>query len=507
MAKLKGPVMLAILDGFGLGKEDDPTNAVVQAQPAEFLRLWNAYPHTTLEASGLSVGLPEGQMGNSEVGHLNLGAGRIVYQELTRITKEAIEGKLVERPVVKALYESVQGKRLHLIGLLSDGGVHSHIDHLKALIKGAKEAGIKEVFVHAMLDGRDVPPQSALTYIDELEAYMAHIGIGTIATVGGRYYGMDRDKRWERIGLAYNAMVLGEGNSAATAAEAIQHSYDEQVTDEFVIPTVIDKKGTVQDGDGIIFFNFRPDRARQLVRAFTDKDFNGFDRTERTITCAMMTKYEDDLALPIIYEKEVLKDTLGEVLAKGGYTQLRIAETEKYAHVTYFFNGGEEEPFEGEDRILVPSPKVSTYDLQPEMSAVEVTDKVVQAIESNKYDMIILNYANPDMVGHTGVFEAAVQAVKTVDAGLARIVKAIEAVNGTLLVTADHGNSEMMVDHVTNVPHTAHTTNPVPLILVSPRHDVALESGKLCDIAPTMLALAGIEQPKEMTGQSLVINK
>lgn len=507
MAKLKAPVMLAILDGFGIGLEDDPTNAVVQAHPDEFLRLWNAYPHTTLEASGMSVGLPEGQMGNSEVGHLNLGAGRIVYQELTRITKEAKEGLLVKRPVVATLLEEARGKRLHLIGLVSDGGVHSHIDHLKALLVGAKEAGIHSVYVHALLDGRDVPPQSAKTYIEDLETFMEDLGVGTIATIGGRYYGMDRDKRWERIELAYNSIVKGIGNTASTALVGLQKAYDEGTTDEFVIPTVIDQNGIVQDGDSVIFFNFRPDRARQLVRAFIDKDFQGFERSLLSISCATMTKYEDDLVVPIIYEKEALKNTLGQVLSEGGYRQLRIAETEKYAHVTYFFNGGEEVPFEGEDRILVPSPKVATYDLQPEMSALEVTDKVVDAIESRSYDMIILNYANPDMVGHTGVFEAAVKAIQTVDAGLARIVKAIEQVEGTLLVTADHGNSEMMVDHSTNVPHTAHTTNPVPLILVSKRANVKLGSGKLCDIAPTMLDLANITQPSEMTGKSLLIKE
>ena len=510
MAKLKAPVMLVILDGFGMGDVTDPTNAVVQAKPQNFIDLWNTYPHTTLQASGLAVGLPEGQMGNSEVGHLNLGAGRIVYQELTRITKEAEEGALFERPVIKELYAKAKNGRLQLLSLLSDGGVHSSLDHLEAVIRGAKEAGVKEVFVHALLDGRDVPPRSAITYIEQLEAYMAELGLGKIATVGGRYYGMDRDKRWDRVAVAYDAIVNGEGKTATTAKAAVEASYADDVSDEFVVPTVIDKAGTIQDGDAVLFCNFRPDRARQLTRALTDPAFDGFERVggPKKIYMATMTKYEEGLDAHVVYEKELLSNTLGQVLADGGYKQLRIAETEKYAHVTYFFNGGEETPFEGEDRILVPSPKVATYDLQPEMSAAEVTDKVVAAIESKTYDMIVLNFANPDMVGHTGVFEAAEKAIKTVDTCLGRIVTAIKAVYGDLLITADHGNSETMVDHTTGVAHTAHTTNPVPLILMSEAHKGdALEAGKLCDIAPTMLALAGIPQPNEMTGQNLWVKK
>ncbi len=510
MAKLKAPVMLVILDGFGMGDVTDPTNAVVQAKPQNFIELWNTYPHTTLQASGLAVGLPEGQMGNSEVGHLNLGAGRIVYQELTRITKEADEGALFERPVIKELYTKAKNGRLQLVALISDGGVHSSLDHVKAVIRGAKEAGVKDVFVHALLDGRDVPPRSANTYIEQLEAYMAEVGLGKIASIGGRYYGMDRDKRWERVAVAYDAMVNGKGKTATTATAAVTASYADDVSDEFVVPTVIDKDGTIQDGDAVLFCNFRPDRARQLTRALTDPDFDGFERVggPKKIYMATMTKYEDGLPVAVVYEKELLHNTLGQVLADGGYKQLRIAETEKYAHVTYFFNGGDETPFEGEDRILVPSPKVATYDLQPEMSAAEVTDKVVAAIESKNYDMIVLNFANPDMVGHTGVFEAAEKAIQTVDTCLGRIVTAIKAVQGDLLVTADHGNSETMVDHATGVAHTAHTTNPVPLILVSEAHKGdALVAGKLCDIAPTMLALAGIPKPSEMTGQNLWIKK
>lgn len=510
MAKLKAPVMLTILDGFGIGDMNDPTNAVVQAKPENFLKLWETYPHTQLQASGLAVGLPEGQMGNSEVGHLNIGAGRIVYQELTRITKDTEDGSFFNRPVIKELYEHAKASRLQVLGLLSDGGVHSSLDHIKAIIKGAKEAGVTELYVHALLDGRDVPPQSALTYLTDLETYMQQIGLGTIATIGGRYYGMDRDKRWERIEKAYEAIVDGVGVTASSSKEAIEVSYNNEVVDEFVIPVVLDANGAIAANDAVIFANFRPDRARQLTRALVDPEFAGFTRKKGLLPLYMatMTKYEDGLPTHIVYEKEVLTNTLGQVLADGGYTQLRIAETEKYAHVTYFFNGGEEVPFAGEERILVPSPKVATYDLQPEMSALEVTDKVVAAIEGGQFDMIILNFANPDMVGHTGVLEAAEKAVQTVDACLGRIVEAINKVQGHLLVTADHGNSEMMVDHTTGAPHTAHTTNPVPLILVSEAYKNAqLTAGKLCDLAPTMLDLGGIAQPDDMTGQSLLVKE
>lgn len=510
MAKLKAPVMLTILDGFGIGDVNDPTNAVVQAKPENFLKLWETYPHTQLQASGLAVGLPEGQMGNSEVGHLNIGAGRIVYQELTRITKDTEDGAFFEKPVIKELYAQAKDHRLQIIGLVSDGGVHSSLDHIKAIIKGAKDAGVTELYVHALLDGRDVPPQSALTYLEDLDAYMTQLGLGKIATIGGRYYGMDRDKRWERVEKAYQAIVDGVGVTADSVKAAIEASYANEVVDEFVVPVVLDAKGAIEAHDAVIFANFRPDRARQLTRALVDPEFTGFNRVKGLlpIYMATMTKYEDGLPTHIVYEKELLTNTLGQVLADGGYTQLRIAETEKYAHVTYFFSGGQEDVFDGEERILVPSPKVATYDLQPEMSAFEVTDKVVAAIESGKFDMIILNFANPDMVGHTGVLEAAEKAVQTVDACLARIVEAINKVKGHLLVTADHGNSEMMVDHRTGAPHTAHTTNPVPLILVSEAHkNDSLTEGKLCDLAPTMLALGGIAQPADMTGHSLLVKK
>ena len=371
MAKLKGPVMLTILDGFGIGDGQDPTNAVVQANPRTFLELWDKCPHTLLDASGMAVGLPDGQMGNSEVGHLNIGAGRIVYQELTRITKEAEEGTLFTRPTLVKAYEEGAKQALHLVGLLSDGGVHSHIDHLKAILRGAKEAGVRKVYVHAFLDGRDVPPQSAVAYIDDIAHYCKELGLGSIATIGGRYYGMDRDQRWERVQLAYNAMVCGSGTEVGCAHEAVEHSYADETTDEFVIPSVVEGYTGMQDGDAILFFNFRPDRARQLVRAVVDPDFSGFERKHvlQGSYVASLTRYEADLPVPVVYDKELLTDTLGEVLAKGGYRQLRIAETEKYAHVTYFFNGGKEDVFPGEDRILVPSPKVATYDLQPEMSA------------------------------------------------------------------------------------------------------------------------------------------
>lgn len=505
MAKLKSPVMLLIMDGFGNGDINDPTNAIATSNLPNFQMLKEIYPTSELSASGLDVGLPEGQMGNSEVGHLNIGAGRIVYQELTRISKDAQSGELFNRPVMQELFTKAKNGRLQLIGLLSDGGVHSHIEHLKAIIKGAKDFGIKEVYVHALLDGRDVPPSSARTYIEDLERFMLEIQLGKIASIGGRYYGMDRDKRWERIQKAYEVIVDGTGLQANSTIEALDLAYQRGETDEFVQPTIVDSDGCIKDNDAVLFFNFRPDRARQFTRALRVSDFLEFGRKPLDIFVATMTKYEDDLPVQVVYSKETLKNTLGEIFANEGLHQLRIAETEKYAHVTYFFNGGIENLFPNEDRILVPSPKVATYDLQPEMSAYEVTDKVLEAIQKGRYDLIVLNFANPDMVGHTGNFVAAQQAVKVVDECVGKIVKEFIARNGHILLTADHGNCDKMVDHETNIPHTAHTTNPVPLIIISEEYKHAqLKNGRLCDLAPTILALAGIEQPVEMTGESLL---
>lgn len=498
-------VMLTILDGFGLGDAQDATNAVVQANPTHFKQLWDQYPHTTLDASGEAVGLPDGQMGNSEVGHLNLGSGRIVYQDLTRITKDIEDGAFFEKTVMKELYKQGAEQSLHIIALLSDGNVHCSLMHVKAVLAGAAHNGLTNVYVHGLLDGRDVPPQSAIPYIEELETFMSDIGVGKIATIAGRYYGMDRDNRWDRIALAYQAMVDGTGKTAPSAVAAVEQSYAEGVNDEFVVPTVINTDGMVKDGDAVIFCNFRPDRGRELTKAFVLPSFDAFNRTKRIVYMATMTKYEEGLPVHVVYEKDTLDNTLGYVLSEAGKRQLRIAETEKYAHVTYFFNGGVEEPFAGEDRILVDSPKVATYDLQPEMSAHEVTDKVVDAITSEQYDVIILNFANPDMVGHTGDFNAAVKAIQAVDTCLGRIYEAIQSVHGKWIITADHGNAEEMVNHETEKPQTAHTTNVVPCIYVcDDNRKRTLHPGKLCDIAPTILELAGVPQPPAMTGTSLL---
>jgi 2,3-bisphosphoglycerate-independent phosphoglycerate mutase len=506
MANVKSPVMLIIMDGFGCGKAV-AGNAIAQAKLPCLHGLMQKYPHSYLEASGEAVGLPDGQIGNSEVGHLNIGAGRIVYQELTRITKDIRTGAFFEKPVlVEAMKNAVEkGTALHIMGLVSPGGVHSSHLHLYALLEMAKRFGLKDVYVHAFLDGRDVLPRSAGEYLAELEQKCREIGVGKIATISGRYYAMDRDNRWERVAKAYDAVVLAKGPQAADAATLLAASYAADVTDEFVIPTVITPK-PIADGDSVVFFNFRPDRARQLTQAIVLPDFSGFPRPKKLdLYYATMTSYEAGLPVHVVYTKEELSNTLGEVLSKAGKKQLRIAETEKYAHVTYFFNGGNETPFEGEDRILVPSPKVATYDLQPEMNAPIVTDKVIERIESGEYDMIMLNFANADMVGHTGVFEAAVKAVETVDACVARIVAALQGVQGQLLIIADHGNAEQMEDPGTGEPYTAHTTNHVPCILVSSQHQKdELDDGVLADVAPTLLYLAGMEQPEEMTGKNLV---
>lgn len=507
---MKRPVMLVILDGFG-EREQTEGNAVKAAKKPVIDALMQKYPHTLVGTSGEDVGLPEGQMGNSEVGHLNIGAGRIVYQELTRITKEIKEGGLfANKKLLHAMDNAKQeGRALHLMGLLSDGGVHSHIDHLKGLLLMAKKNGLERVYVHAFMDGRDTPPESGAGYIAELESYMQEIGIGKIATVSGRYYSMDRDKRWERTQRAYDMIVHGQGEKFATAEECIRHSYEVNVTDEFVIPAVIGEEDMrLKGGDSVIFFNFRPDRARQLTRSIVDEDFDGFDREYFETVYITMTQYDATMPnVEVAYQPQVLHNTLGEYIAAQGLSQLRIAETEKYPHVTFFFNGGREEVYRNENRILVPSPKVATYDLRPEMSAYEVTEKLVADLKTDPKDMIILNFANPDMVGHTGVMEAAVKAVETVDSCLGRILIEMERLGGAVLITADHGNSEQMFDEEGG-PFTAHTTNKVPFILVDykePEHRLR-EGGRLCDFAPTILQLMGLEKPAEMTGESLLLS-
>ena len=502
----KKPTLLAILDGFGLTNHVEG-NAVAAANTPNIDKYVEMYPHTKIGASGMAVGLPDGQMGNSEVGHLNIGAGRIVYQSLTKITKSINDGDFFTNPALVKAVNNVKnnGGALHLMGLLSPGGVHSHIDHLKGLIDLAKKNDIKEVYVHGFLDGRDVAPASALEYIAEIENYMNEVGVGKIATLSGRYYAMDRDNRWERVELAYNAMVLGEGETAETAVSAVEKSYHDNKTDEFVLPTVIDKNGTIKNGDSVIFFNFRPDRAREITRAINDKEFNGFKRNTLNLVFVTMTEYDSTLeGVEVAFGPEVLKNTLGEFLANKGLHQLRIAETEKYAHVTFFFNGGVEEPNVNEDRQIVASPKVATYDLKPEMSAYELTETLIGKINEDKYDVIILNYANPDMVGHTGVFEAAKKAVEAVDECLGKVVDAVLAKDGRVFVTADHGNAEQMIDYSTGKAMTAHTTGPVPFIYIAKDAKPLREGGKLADIAPTMIEAMGLEKPEEMTGESLI---
>ena len=506
----KKPVMLMILDGFGINENTDG-NAVKLAKTPNIDKLMKKYPTTQVYTSGLKVGLPEGQMGNSEVGHTNIGAGRIVYQELTKITKSIEDGDFFTIPEFTEAIENCKkyNSKLHILGLVSDGGVHSHIRHLYGLLEMAKRRDFENVYVHCFLDGRDTPPASAEGYIMQLEEKMQEKGIGKIASISGRYYAMDRDKRWERTKKCYDALVNGEGNKATSATIAIEDSYQKEVFDEFVEPTIIcNSEGpiaTIQEHDSVIFFNFRPDRARQITRTIVDKEFKEFETKKMDTYFVCFTNYDETMPnVKIAFKKEQLKNTLGEVLSKKGLTQLRIAETEKYAHVTFFFNGGEEKQYPGEDRILVPSPKVATYDLQPEMSAPIVTEKVVEAINSNKYDVIILNYANPDMVGHTGSLPAAIKAVETIDECVEKVVSSILAHDGTLIITADHGNCEQMIDYKTGEPHTAHTTNPVPLILVSNNETLKVKSGKLADLAPTILEILGIDKPEEMTGESIL---
>lgn len=511
----KKPTVLMILDGFGLN-EKHQANAVYQGKTPNIDALMETCPYVKGYASGLAVGLPDGQMGNSEVGHLNMGAGRIVYQELTRITKEIQDGTFFENPaLLKAMNQTKeQDSALHLYGLLSDGGVHSHNTHLYGLLEMAKRQGIDKVYVHCFLDGRDTAPTSGLHFVEELENKMKEIGVGQIASLSGRYYAMDRDNRWDRVQKSYDALTKGIGEQAADACSMLQNSYEAGVTDEFVVPTVIVKEGepvaTIHDKDSVIFFNFRPDRAREITRAFCADDFDGFDREKRLgVTYVCFTEY--DVTIPnkeIAFHKVELHNTFGEFLAKHQKTQARIAETEKYAHVTFFFNGGVEEPNLGEDRILVKSPKVATYDLQPEMSAYEVCERLCEAIRSDKYDVIIINFANPDMVGHTGIEAAAVAAVEAVDSCVGKAVEALKEMDGVMFICADHGNCEQLIDYETGEPFTAHTTNPVPFILVNAGEEYDLrEDGCLADIVPTLIELMGMEQPEEMTGKSLLIKK
>ncbi len=503
---MKKPLILMILDGFGIAPQEG--NAIKAAKKPNIDRLFSSNPITQIGASGMDVGLPDGQMGNSEVGHTNIGAGRVVYQELTRITKSINDGDFFENPALNEAMDKAKSadSALHIMGLLSDGGVHSHNTHLYGIIEMAKRKGLSKVYVHAFLDGRDVPPSSGKDFVVQCDEKLSEIGVGKIATVMGRYYAMDRDNRWERVEKAYAAMVYGQGVQADSPAQAVENSYSDGVTDEFVVPAVIKDGAKVQPGDSVVFFNFRPDRAREITRTFVDSEFNGFERKNGffPVNFVCMTQYDATMPnVQVAFKPESLKNTLGEYISNNNMAQLRIAETEKYAHVTFFFNGGVEKQYPGEDRILVKSPAVATYDLQPEMSAYEVTDKLVPAIESGKYDMIILNFANCDMVGHTGVFEAAVNAVEAVDACVGRVTDAIAKMGGVALITADHGNADKMVDD-DGEPFTAHTTNPVPFCVVG--YPCKLRSGgRLADIAPTMLQILGLPKPAEMDGTSLIL--
>ena len=510
----KKPVVLMVLDGFGLSDKTEG-NAVELANTPVMDRLMKEYPFAQGNASGLAVGLPDGQMGNSEVGHMNIGAGRIIYQDLTSITKSIEDGDFFRN---EALLEAINnckknGSDLHLWGLLSDGGVHSHNSHVYGILELCKKENFDRVYVHPFLDGRDTPPASGKDYVAELVDKMNEIGVGKVASLSGRYYAMDRDNRWDRVEKAYAALAYGEGENATDPVQAMADSYAKDITDEFVVPTVILEDGkpvaTVKENDSVIFYNFRPDRAREITRAFCEDDFSGFERRDGRISTTYVCFKDYDETIPnklIAFKKQSIENTFGEYLAKNGLKQLRLAETEKYAHVTFFFNGGVEEPNEGEERILVKSPAVATYDLQPEMSALQVSEKLNEAILSNQYDVIVINFANPDMVGHTGVIPAAVKAVETVDSCVGAAVEAVKKADGVLFICADHGNAEKMIDYETGEPHTAHTTNPVPFILVNYDEDVKLrEGGCLADIVPTLLEVMNLPKPEEMTGNSLIV--
>lgn len=503
----KKPLMLMILDGWGISACPSCVNAIKNADPKEFENLISNYPNSKLEASGEAVGLPVGQMGNSEVGHLNIGAGRVIYQPLVRISKDILSEDFFKKESLIKAFTTAKEKNvnIHFGGLVSDGGVHSHIKHIFGLLEMAKKYDLKKVFVHAFLDGRDTPPSSGVKYLQLLEDKMKELGVGKIATISGRYFAMDRDKNWDRTKKAYDAMTLGKANSFNSANEAILSSYSNNITDEFFEPTVIDKEGTIKENDIFINFNFRPDRARQITRALNDLEFTHFERTIKPVTVFCMRQYDSTIEAPIIYKDPEIINTLGEVVSNAGLKQFRTAETEKYAHVTFFFNGGKENQYPGEERKLVHSPKVATYDMKPEMSAFEVTKGAIEALDSKKYDVFILNFANPDMVGHTGILEAAEKAISAVDKCMKKIVDKILELDGTVLITADHGNAELMVDPKTHVPYTAHTTNLVPFIYVAnDTKNIKLTDGKLADIAPTMLKILGLDVPKEMTGNILI---
>ncbi len=502
----KKPLALIILDGYGYSPESYG-NAIAAAATPNLDKLFESCPHTTIGASGMDVGLPDGQMGNSEVGHTNIGAGRIVYQELTRISKSISDGDFVNNQTLNDAIENCKknNSSLHLMGLLSDGGVHSHITHLYGLLELAKNAGLTKVYVHCFMDGRDVPPSSGKEFVEKLVEKMAEIGVGEISTISGRYYAMDRDNRWDRVEKAYSAMVYGQGEYYENPVDVMTSSYTDNITDEFVVPSVCSKNGNISENDSVVFFNFRPDRAREITRTFVDESFNGFSRNNGFFPLFFVCMTQYDATMPnvhVAFKPQSLENTFGEYIANKGLSQLRIAETEKYAHVTFFFNGGVEAPFINEDRALISSPKVATYDLQPEMSAFEVADEVVNKINEGKYDVIILNYANCDMVGHTGLFDAAVKAVEAVDSCVGKTVDALLAKGGVALITADHGNADQMYEP-DGSPFTAHTTNKVPLLVAGMKCELS-DNGVLADLAPTMLSILGLDQPAEMTGKSLI---